>query len=152
VLTNSPLNLPVTLSLRRTLAEKANLLPANTPTNAVYAQLPSFVKITGTLGEPDTEINKLVIGGLLARSIGGIAPVGDKAGAILQNLGGVLSGQRGATTSTNAPAGTNASPAASIVQGISNLLNQDASRTNAPATTNKPARPNPLQDLLRQIR
>lgn len=152
VLTNSPLNLPVTLSLRRTLAEKANLLPANTPTNAIYAQLPSFVKITGTLGEPDTEINKVVIGGLLARSIGGLAPVGEKAGTILQNLGGVLSGQRGATTSTNAPAGTNASPAGSIVQGISNLLNQDASRTNAPATTNKPARPNPLQDLLRQIR
>ncbi|MHC1766094.1 MAG: AsmA family protein [Verrucomicrobiia bacterium] len=151
VLTNSPLNLPVTLSLRRTLAEKANLLPANTPTNAVYAQLPSFVRVTGTLGEPDTEINKAVVGGLLARSISGILPVGESAGNVLQNLGGVLSGQRGAT---NAPAGTNAS--ASIVQGITGLLDQSnqSGRTNAPATTttNRPARPNPLQDLLRQIR
>lgn len=151
VLTNSPLNLPVTLSLRRTLAEKANLLPANTPTNAVYAQLPSFVRVTGTLGEPNTEINKAVVGGLLARSISGILPVGETAGSVLQNLGGVLSGQRGAT---NAPAGTNAS--AGIVQGITGLLDQSSQsgRTNAPVTTttNRPARPNPLQDLLKQIR
>ncbi len=152
VLTNSPLDLPVTLSLRRTLAEKANLLPANTPTNAVYAQLPSFVKISGTLGEPSSEINKAVLGGLMARSISGILPVGETAGSVLQNIGGVLSGQRGAT---NAPAGTNAS--ASIVEGISGLLDrsgQSASPTNAPSTTttNRPVRPNPLQDFLRQIR
>src|SRR5262249_54099437 len=69
VLTNSPLNLPVTLSLRRSLAEKAHLLPANTPTNTTYVALPSFVTLAGTLGDPKSEINKLVIGGLLARSI-----------------------------------------------------------------------------------
>ena len=55
VLTNSPLNLPVTLALRRALAEKINLLPANSVTNAVYVELPSFVTLTGTLGDPKTE-------------------------------------------------------------------------------------------------
>ena len=39
VLTNSPLNLPVEFALRRSLAEKASLLPPNTPTNATYARL-----------------------------------------------------------------------------------------------------------------
>ena len=152
VLTNSPLKLPVSLSLRRSLAEKANLLAANTPTNAVYAQLPTFVTVTGTLGEPDTDINKVVIGGLLARSIGGIGKVGDQAGSILQNLGGVLSGQSGSSTRTNAPAGTNASPAANIIQGIGGLLNQPrrgAASTNAPAPSATNSAPSAVQDLLK---
>ena len=130
------------------------VLAANTPTNAAYASLPSFVKVTGTIGEPDTDINKVVVGGLLARSIGGIAPVGDDASKILQNLGGVLSGQRGATTSTNATGGTNASPAANIVEGIGSLLNRPrrgAAATNEPPSTNKPSRTSPLQNLLRNL-
>src|SRR5205823_9728208 len=52
VLTNSPLNLPLDLSLRRSLAAKVNLVPDNTPTNAKYAALPRFVTIKGTLGNP----------------------------------------------------------------------------------------------------
>jgi hypothetical protein len=153
VLTNSPLNLPVNLSLRRALAQKSNLLPANAPTNTLYIQLPTFVSLQGTVGDPKTEINKLVIGGLLARSLGGLAPIGDNASSILQGLGGALTGQQGASARTNAPAGTNASPAANIVQGISGLLNQrKQAATNPPAATvtNKPAKLNPL-DLLKLI-
>ncbi len=157
ILTNSPLNLPVNLALRRSLAEKANLLPANTPTNALYAQLPSFVTLAGTLGDPKTEINKLVIGGLLARSIGGIAPVGDKAGSLLQGVGGLLTGQTSAAR-TNAPTATNASPAANIVQDISSLLNQPKkgrTATNAPAASaptsgGQPAKVN-ANDLLKVL-
>jgi type II secretion system protein N len=134
ILTNSPLNLPVKLSLRRTLAEKANLVAANAPTNNVYAELPTFVTLTGTVGEPKTEINKLVIAGLLAKSIGGIAPIGDNAGALLQNLGGALSGQPTAVR-TNALSSTNA--AANLIQGIGGLLGaKPASSTNAPAAAN----------------
>ena len=150
VLTNSPLNLPVTLSLRRTLAEKANLLAANTPTNAVYVALPSFVTLAGTVGDPKTEVNKLVIGGLLAKSIGGLVPLDARTSSLVQGVGGLLSGQSGGGVSTNAPANTNA--AANIVQGIGGLLNQPKTATNAPAaartnTTTKPG----ISDLLKLI-
>ena len=143
ILTNSPVNLPVNLSLRRSLADKAHLLPENTPTNAVYAPLPAFVTLAGTLGDLKTEINKMVVAGLAARSIGGIVPVGDKAGNIIQGIGGILSGQSSAPASTNAPARTNAASPANIVQDITTLFNQSKSKsrpnTNAPATPKKPA-------------
>jgi hypothetical protein len=127
--------------LRRSLAEKASLLAANTPTNAVYAELPTFVSLKGTLGDPKTEINKVVIGGLLARSIGGLIPVGDKASTLLQGVGGLLTGQQAATKSTNAPAGTNAPSKADIVQGLAGLLNQPKKTTNAPAAAATNASP-----------
>ncbi|MFO1497952.1 MAG: AsmA-like C-terminal region-containing protein [Verrucomicrobiota bacterium] len=142
---DSRLKLPVNLSLRRALAEKASLLPANTPTNAAYVALPPFVTLVGTLAEPQSEINKLALVGLATKTIGGIVPVGDKAGAILQNLGGVLSGQPAGNAATNAPAATNAKSPASLIQDLSGLLNRGGSKgrsnTNPPAaSTNKPAR------------
>lgn len=127
VLTNSPLDVPVTVSLRRSLAEKAKLVPANTPTNAVYVALPSFAKMTGTLGAPKTDVNELVITGLLLQSAGNIPNVGGKAGTLLQGIGGILSGQRPVLTPTNAPPG---------------------SATNQPAATNKTVNPFDLFKLL----
>jgi hypothetical protein len=158
VLTNSPLNLPVTLSLRRSLAEKAHLLPANTPTNTTYVALPSFVTLAGTLGDPKSEINKLVIGGLLFRSVGGLAPIGGKAGDILQEIGGALSGQSSATGNTNGTSNAKTNSTSALVDGISSLLapkkdrtSANASATNAaPASTNKTSKPNAL-DLLKLI-
>lgn len=126
ILTNSTLNIPVTLSLRRSLAEKAHLVPNGTSANATYVQLPSFAKLAGTLGEPKTDIDKLVISGLLLQSAGGIPRVGGKTGDVLQGIGGLLSGQRPSLVNTNLPAGTN---------------------SNSAAPTNKPAKISPL-DLL----
>jgi hypothetical protein len=148
VLTNSPLNLPVTLSLSRVVAQKANLLAANSPTNSAYAELPSFVTLSGTVGDPKTEINKLVIGGLLARSIGGLVPLGKDATTLLQGVGSALTGQPGAGGS--AGTATNASPAANIVQGISGLLNKGqpaAGKTNAATATNASPAANIIQGL-----
>jgi type II secretion system protein N len=150
VLTNSPLNLPVNLALVRSLADKVHLTPVNSPTNTPYVQLPNFVTLTGTLGDPKSEVNKLVMGGILARSIGGLAPIGGKAGSLLQNIGGMLAGQSANPASTNGPARTNATSAATLTDAIGNLLapkkNQPA--TNPPsASTNTPAKPSAL-DLL----
>src|SRR5207249_2728527 len=61
VLTNSTLNLPLGVSVRRGLAEKINMVPAGTPTNAVYAKLPDYVTITGTIGDPKEKINKAAL-------------------------------------------------------------------------------------------
>ena len=140
VLTNSPLNLPVDLSLRRSLAQKSNLLPANTPEDARYASLPRFVTLKGTIGDPQPDQNKAAIAGLLARGVGGL--VGGRAGEVLNQIGGIATG---GGSSTNASA-TNASPAANLLQGLGGLLNRKPASTNS-ADTNSPAK-NPRPGLL----
>ncbi len=112
VLTNSPLDLPVEFALRRSLAEKASLLPANTPTNARYAMLPKFVTVKGTLGEPKSDLNERALGGLLLKSGIGIAEklgvdTGGKTGDLLKGATDLLTGQK--STSTNQTP-TNATP------------------------------------------
>jgi hypothetical protein len=145
VLMNSPLNLPVSLSLRHSLADKAHLTPVNTPTNAVYVSLPSFVTVTGTLGNAKSEINKAMAGGLLIQSLGSVPQLGDKAGAILQGVGNLLTKQPN-PASTNAPAKTNATAAEMLAEGLNGLLSRQkagSKATNAPAAltskTNTPS-------------
>ncbi|PYL00148.1 MAG: hypothetical protein DME19_06130, partial [Verrucomicrobia bacterium] len=112
-LTNSPLNLPLEFSLSRSLAQKSGLMPANTPPDAAYAALPTFVAVKGTLGEPKRDFKELAIGGVLLKSGVGIAEklginVGDKTGNLLKGVGNLLTGQKPATT--NEPANTNPPP------------------------------------------
>lgn len=113
VLNHSPLNLPIGFALSRGLADRTGLLPANTPTNAAYAALPQFVTVTGTLGEPKADLNKLALSGLLLKSGIGIAEkigvkTGGNAGSILQGVGSLLTGQKPAANTsdptTNPPA------------------------------------------------
>lgn len=152
----SPLDIPVQLSLSRDLAQRANLMSANTPTNAVYVVIPTIASLKGTLGEPKPEVDKVQAGLLVARgvaglvgsqtggTVGGIADlVGTAAqggtnvvGNLLQGLGGLLAPK---TTGTNTiptnPAVTPAAPA-----------------TNAPApTTNTNTPANAVGNLLRGL-
>ena len=87
------------------------------------------MKLTGTLGELKTETDKLIIAGLLAKSVAGIAgPVGGKVGNIFEGIGSVLTG--------------GAPPAASNTKTNLN------SRTNSLTNTNKPpSKTNPLDAL-----
>ena len=108
MLSNSPLDLPVTLELRRSLAHKAHLTVGG-DTNTAFGPLPDFLKLKGTFGNPKAELNKLALGGVLLQSLGGIpGAAGGQAGAVLQSLGGLLMGQSPAAstnkTATNAPA------------------------------------------------
>jgi hypothetical protein len=112
VLTNSPINnLPVEISLSRSTAERARVLPSNTPTNAPFAKLPTFAHVAGTIGDPKTKTDKAVITGLLAQSAAGLIPGKSEASKILGGVGGLLSGERNtnqpAATDTNAAAATN---------------------------------------------
>jgi len=112
VLNNSPLNLPIALALSRSLAQRTSLLPANTPPNAAYAMLPQFVTVTGTVGAPKADLNRLALGELLLNAGAGIAQklgvkMEPKSGNMLQGVGSMLSGQEPATT--NQP-DTNAVP------------------------------------------
>jgi hypothetical protein len=113
VLNNSPLNLPIAFALSRSLAQRTSLLPANTPASAAYAALPQFVTVTGTLGAPKADLNKLALGGLLLNAGTGIAQkfgvkADGSAGGILQGVGSVLTGQK-TPAPTNLPA-TNTAP------------------------------------------
>jgi type II secretion system protein N len=111
VLTNSPLNLPVEFALRRSLAEKASLLPPNTPPDARYAMLPKFITIKGTIGEPKSDLNELALAGVLFKSGVGVAEklganTGGKTGDALKGIGNLLTGQKPANTNaskSNAP-------------------------------------------------
>ena len=99
VLNNSLLNLPVTFALSRSLAQRTSLLPAGTPANAAYATLPQFVTVSGTLGAPKADLNKLALGGLLLNSATGLAQklgvkVDGNAGGVLQGVGSLLTGQK----------------------------------------------------------
>lgn len=149
VLTNSALNIPLELHLRRSLAEKSKLLPPNTPEDAKYAALPSFVTVKGTLGEPSSDINELAIvklGAIGAANIGG-----KDVGKVLQGID-ILSG----SGKTNA-SGTNQSTGGNLLRGLGGLFGKDPETTNAPATKSTNAPPaastnqNAAADLVRGL-
>ena len=138
VLTNSTLDLPVTLLLSSNIARKSNLYPASAPSNATYVALPPFVKVGGTVGKYDVQIDKLAVVGILGKNLTGLpsalaGTVGNTLGSVtnlvggikssnaVQNIIGGLFGQRG----TNNPANTNG-PAADTnnpVNAIKSLRN-----------------------------
>ncbi|HEX4120606.1 MAG TPA: AsmA family protein [Verrucomicrobiae bacterium] len=85
VLSNSPLNLPVQLSLRRSLALNVGLAPADTASNIAFVPVKNFVTIKGTIGEPASDVDKKALGGVfvssgvgVARRLGGEASSGVK--------------------------------------------------------------------------
>jgi uncharacterized protein involved in outer membrane biogenesis len=144
ILTNSTLQIPVTISLNRTLSERVGLGGGNLPTNQVYVALPDFVGIKGTLGDPKADINKLALAGLAARTGLGVATqiggaVIEKPGKILGTVGSLL-GVGSTTMTTNAPA-TNApaaDPAGNLLRGLGTILG--GSRPAAPTTNAPPPR------------
>jgi hypothetical protein len=115
-ITNSSLALPLTVALRRSLAEKIDFVPAGTPTNLAYVKLPDYVTVKGTVGVPKTEIDKKALLGTALQQLGGKIPgVDQKTGSLIQGLGNVLSGH--SQSSTNAPA-TNQNPAGSLLNQL----------------------------------
>ena len=111
VLTNSTLHIPVEVFLSRDIAGRLNLLSEDTPTNAVYGKLPSFLTMLGTVGDPKPDIRKTVLAGAVVKSVGGlVTDAGGKTGSLLKQAGGFLTGTSD-TTNTQSDAGTNAPPA-----------------------------------------
>jgi hypothetical protein len=135
VLTNSAIQIPVSVSLSQPIARKVNLASADT--NAAYAKLPDFLVETGTVGEPKAQINKMVLVSLAAKGFGGAIP----------GLSGVLGGKSsGSNTSTNS---------SGLLQGLGGLLGGNPqANTNTPPkqqqpATNPPAAP--LNNLLNNL-
>jgi hypothetical protein len=99
-LTNSPIKKwPVNFYLKQSLAARAHLVPAGTPTDDPYAKLPSFLKVAGTLGAPKAEIDKKAVLGSALEIIADQVPgAKDKAGGLLKGLGGALNANKSANT------------------------------------------------------
>jgi hypothetical protein len=153
--TNSALQIPLTIAVGRSLAQKINFVPAGTPTNATYVKLPDYVTVKGTVGAPKTDINKLALVGTALEQLGGKIPgVDQKTGSLLQGLGGMLTGQKSTDTNAPATAGTNqpAPRSGSLLQGLGGLLGGAAVTTTNGLGTNAPAtNASPTGDLLNQL-
>jgi hypothetical protein len=131
VLTNSTIdNLPVDISLPVSLAQKANLMPANANTNSGYVDLGKIATVTGTIGDPKPKLDYPRIALLTGKSLEGIPGIaGGKAGQVLkgvEGIGGLFGGQ-----------GQNSG--------------QGQSQTNQPPGTNAPAKSNPLGGFLNRL-
>ncbi len=113
VLTNSPLNHPVEFQLAQGLAKHFSITGRDA-TNA-FVQMPSFLALKGTLGEPKADIKELVITGLLLKSAGALPiDLGDKGNNILKGVGNILTGQPNKPADTNAPSQTTTNKPATI--------------------------------------
>ena len=138
-LENSPLNLGVDLSLRRSLAQKARLLAADAPPGEGFVRLPRLASVGGTIGQPETKTDKLALAAVTARTAAGL--VGGKTGDAIQNAGNLLDSVGGLFTGRppSAPA-TNTPPSAPSTNAL-----PAAGQTNAPVPLS------PLQQLLRGL-
>jgi hypothetical protein len=87
VLTNSPINIPVAVSVSRSIGRQLNLTSGNAPTNATYVPLPQFLTMKGTLGNPKADINKVALGGMAVKSLSsGIVGTGTNGASQVGNL------------------------------------------------------------------
>jgi uncharacterized protein involved in outer membrane biogenesis len=71
MLTNSVINIPVTVSLSQAIAKQLNVTSTTASGNATYVPLPQFLTLTGTVGNPKANIDKLALTGVVIHSVGG---------------------------------------------------------------------------------
>lgn len=69
VITNSLLQIPVSISLSQPVAQRIGLVTANTPTNAPFVKVPDFLTLTGTVGAPKPQINYAALAGTVTDAI-----------------------------------------------------------------------------------
>ncbi len=115
VLTNSALQIPVSISLARSLANQLGMTPANTPTNAPYVKLPDFVTIKGTIGVMKVDVDKLKVASMALQASGN-----GKIGGAVQGVTSIFSGSK-----------TNGNAAQNLIQGVGGLLGGGNSNTNS---------------------
>ena len=92
-MTNSTINIPVTVSLSQAIAKQLNVTSTTASANAAYVPLPQFFTLTGTIGNPQKNIDKLALAGVVVHSVTGNLlnpnPSGSNAspvGNLLNNL------------------------------------------------------------------
>ncbi len=97
-------NIPVQIALETNLARRVRLFREDRLRDERIA-LPPFVQIRGTLGDPDVDIRRTVLTGLI---VGGVTESGllrdERAREILGGIGGLLTGEGPRPTPTPRPA------------------------------------------------
>ena len=116
VLTNSPLQIPVSVYLERGVARRLKMAD-NAPASGAYARLPDFLTMKGTLGNPKSHIDKKALAGAVLEGLGREAV---RAGSgLFEGLAGPPANRPSAT---NAPAASTNAPSANQSR-VRNLLN-----------------------------
>lgn len=142
VLTNSTMQFPVTVSLSKSVSDKLGLTPSDTLSNAVFVALPQFLKMSGTVGNPKSNPDYLVLTKIALKSaagmglnIGGAAT--DKVGSTLGAVENLLGGQHAVTNSATNTIPTTNHPATDLMRGLGGLLGSQkkAADTNPPPPT-----------------
>jgi hypothetical protein len=133
VLTNSTLNIPASITLARAIAQKCYLTTSTTSTNEAYVQLPPFLTMTGTLGNPQkhletTALVKYALQQAAAQGAGGKGA----AGQVLQGVNTLFGGSSSTNSTGTNPAGGKASSLLNSVLG--------GSATNSGATNQTPVK------------
>ncbi|MBM3847753.1 MAG: hypothetical protein FJ405_15885, partial [Verrucomicrobia bacterium] len=119
-LDDSAVDVPLDIALARTLAQRANLVSAETPPEAAYVSLPPIAALGGNLSRVETKTDKAQIAGLVLRAttgvVGGTAVdavqgVTKAVGGVGAALAGLFGGKRNESStnaaSTNKPSGGN---------------------------------------------
>jgi hypothetical protein len=121
VLTNSTINLPISIWMSLPIVQRFPILASSSATtNAGYVKIPDFYVEKGTMGNPKPSINAVAFGkDVIQRFVPGLGGGSTNgSGGLLQGVGNLLQGGGAKTnqTGTNQPA-TNKAP-------VNNLLNQ----------------------------
>ncbi len=112
-LMQSALGMPVDFALKKETATAANLVDNDAEASEDgFVNLPAFVAVEGTVGEPKTKIDKVAVGKLFIRNVAGLPEsVVGKAGDALGGLNDLVTGKEGAGTA-----------AGKVIDGVGTLL------------------------------
>jgi uncharacterized protein involved in outer membrane biogenesis len=139
VLTNSALQVPVSVSLSRGIAKTFGLTPAEADANTAYVKLPDFYTMKGTVGNPKNDINRLAVAKIGGKAILGVGSnLGGSPGQLFREAGSLL----GTSPSTNSPSKTNQSPekSGSALKSLGGFISGALGQTNAPPQNKQPPR------------
>jgi hypothetical protein len=135
VLTNSALQVPVSISLSHGIAKNFALV-ADGSTNASYVKLPDFYTMKGTVGDPKNDINKVALAKVGGKALLGVgSSLGGSTGQLFREAGSLF----GTSSATNSQTKTNQPPpkSGSLLKGLGGFISGELGQTNAPST-NRP--------------
>jgi hypothetical protein len=103
-------DIPITLGIATNLAKKVRIY-RDDRVREDYVELPPFIRVKGTLGQPKVDANEKVITGLILTGVTENLQIGnEQTQDILRGLGGLLSGEGPAPRPTDTPPSGNVAP------------------------------------------
>jgi hypothetical protein len=135
VLTNSALQVPVSISLSHGIAKNFGLA-ADSSSSTAYEKLPDFYTMKGTVGDPKNDINKLALAKVGGKALLGVgSKLEGSTGQLFREAGNLL----GTSPATNSQSGTNQPPQKNggLLRGLGGVLSGALGQTNPPST-NRP--------------